>query len=368
MPVPIQTLPTTENKALFLASVLNYIKDAVWFLDADLRILDINTAACQLLGWQREQVIGLSYYDVLPTVSNFDHKNLSQYVNQCIVSAEKVSFLHGLTLSPGNGRVTIVEGVIYPLMGSGHITGVAIVFRSISSHTEIERLQADFISMASHSLRSPLMSIQSSMDYILEGQAGEIKRKRLLENVRVQSRKMAVLLRELLDTSQIASGKEILVRTQLLGVTPLIETVAQEFRLQYPKILLQLNVPATLPTITTDKVKVELVLRNLLNHARLRNKSRGRIRLTVNSRNKDIEFSVSDEGPSLDIEQRGQIFWHIYALEPEKGAGDAPYEYVIGLFITRRLVELLGGSIWITQPHTKGIDVNFTLPIRRHTR
>ena len=365
--MPTQTLPTTEDKTLFLASVLNYIKDAVWVLDADLRILDINTAACQLLGWRREQVIGLSYYDVLPATSSFDHKNLSQYLNQSISYAEEVSFLHGLTLSPGNDRTTIVEGIIHPLMGQGYVTGAAIVFRSISSHTKTERLQADFISMASHSLRNPLMSIQSSMDYILEGQASEIKSKHLLENVRVQSQKMAILLQELLDTSQIASGKEILLRTQLLGVEPLIETVAQEFRSLYPEMLLQLNAPSTLPAIATDKIKVELVLRNLLNHARLRNRSRGRIRLTVNSRSKDIVFSVSDEGASLDIEQRGQIFWHIYSLEPEKGEGDAPYEYVIGLFITRRLVELLGGSIWVTQPNAKGIDVNFTLPIRRHT-
>ncbi len=367
MPAPIQTLPTTENKALFLASVLNYIRDAVWLLNVDLQILDINTAACQLLGWRREQVIGLSYHQVLPAAPNFDHKTLAQYLNQCIAYARKVSFLHGLTLSPGSDRVILVEGIVHPLMESGHITGAAIVFRSISSHTETERLQADFISMASHSLRNPLMSIQSSMDYILEAQAGEIKNKRLLENVRVQSKKMAALLRELLDTSQIASGKEILLRDQLLDAATLIETVAQEFRAQHPKILLQLNAPSSLPAITTDKVKVELVLRNLLNHARLRNKSRGRIRLTVNRSNTDIVFSVSDEGPPLDIEQRGQIFWHIYGLEPDKGKGDAPYEYVIGLFVTRRLVELLGGSIWAAQPNAKGIDVNFTLPIRRNT-
>ncbi|OQY36294.1 MAG: hypothetical protein B6243_03535, partial [Anaerolineaceae bacterium 4572_5.2] len=119
--MPTQTLPTTKDKTLFLASVLNYIKDAVWVLDADLRILDINTAACQLLGWRREQVIGLSYYDVLPATSSFDHKNLSQYLNQSISYAEEVSFLHGLTLSPGNDRTTIVEGIIHPLMGQGYV-------------------------------------------------------------------------------------------------------------------------------------------------------------------------------------------------------------------------------------------------------
>jgi len=363
--VSTQSPTVTEYNGVPLASLLDYVNDAVWLVDTNLRTLDVNMAACRLMGWQREGVLGLSYQELLATAPDCGHTNLLRYLKQSISRAEKVSFLHGITLLPGYERAIRIEGEVHPLIGRRQIGGAVIVFRQVSCHTETERLQADFISMASHSLRTPLMSIQASMDYILEAQTGEIKNKHVLENVRIQSRKIALLLRELLDTSQLASGKEIPVRIQSFALEDLIETVARDFIAFYPETRFEFNAPSILPSIATDKAKAELVLRNLLNHARRRSKAWGAIKIAVEHRSEDIVVVISDEGTLVAPEQQEQIFRHVYALEPGKGADAAPYDYIIGLFSTRRLVELLGGSIWVAPPNTCGLSINFALPIRR---
>jgi K+-sensing histidine kinase KdpD len=72
-----------------------------------------------------------------------------------------------------------------------------------------------------------------------------------------------------------------------------------------------------------------------------------------------------DSGAPLSPQQHQQIFWQVYPLEANKNNGAMPYGYGLGLYSVRRLVELLGGNIWVSQPAPRGVSLNVTLPIWR---
>lgn len=345
-----------------LSLLMNSIEDAVWLVNTKLQTLDINPMACHLLGWQAKMVVGQNWATIWPENGNSGHRELGRYLEQAMAIRGMASFTQGVTLTLKNGHINLVEGAAYPLFNQKRVIGAIAIFREISPERDMERLHADFISMASHNLRTPLMTIQASLDYVLEAKPDEAKNKQLLLEARSQSQKIALFLRELLDMSQLALGKEMSMNIKPVNILPLLRSVVADCKMDMPCIL---EVPKCLPLISTDETKVNIVLHNLLAHAKRRSKTGDALRVTVEKQEEEIIISIMDSGEPIPPQHYPQIFWHVYPLEANKSNDSMPYGYGIGLFTTRRLVELLGGKIWLSQPDTQGVSVNFTLPIWR---
>lgn len=345
-----------------LSLLMNGIKDAVWLVDTKLQTLDINPIACHLLGWQAKKVVGQNCATIWPENGDSGHRELGRYLEQAMAIRGMASFNQGLTLALENGHVNLVEGAAYPLFNQKRVIGAMAIFREISPERDMERLHADFISMASHNLRTPLMTIQASLDYVLEARPDEAKNKQLLLEARSQSQKIALFLRELLDMSQLALGKELSVNIKPVKILPLLRSVVADRKVDMPCIL---EAPKILPLISTDETKVDIILHNLLAHAKRRSKTGDALKIIVEKREEEIIISIVDSGEPIPPQHYPQIFWHVYPLEGNKSNGSMPYGYGIGLFTTRRLVELLGGKIWLSQPNAQGVSVNFTLPVWR---
>lgn len=345
-----------------LSLLMNGIEDAVWLVNTKLETLDINPIACHLLGWQAKKVVGQNCATIWPENGDSGHRKLGRYLEQAMAIRGMASFTQGVTLTLENGHINLVEGAAYPLFNRKRVIGAMAIFREISPERDIESLHADFISMASHNLRTPLMTIQASLDYVLEAKPDEAKNKQLLLEVRSQSQKIALFLRELLDMSQLALGKETSVNIKPVNILPLLRSIVADGEMDMPCIL---EAPKILPLISTDEIKVEIILHNLLAHAKRRSKMGDVLKIIAEKQEKEIIISIVDNGEPISPQHYPQIFWHIYPLEGNKSNGSMPYGYGIGLFTTRRLVELLGGKIWLSQPNAQGVSVNFTLPIWR---
>jgi signal transduction histidine kinase len=327
--------------------------------------LDINPIASQLLGWPAKKVIGQYCSDIWPDNSGSGHRELGRFLEQAMAMGDRVSFSPGVTITLENGRTTLIEGATYPVLKQGRAIGAMAIFRQVSSDRDVERLQADFVAMASHNLRTPLMSIQASLDYILEANGEIDKNKQMLAEARSQSQKIATFLRELLDVSQLALGKEAPLNIKPVNFLPLLKGIITDFGYASPDVDCELEVPKVLPLVSADEAKVEIILRNLIVHAERRSQTGDAIKIIVEEKEEEIVISILDNGLPIPQQQYQQIFWQVYPMEVNKVNGAMPYGYGIGLFTTRRLVELLGGTIWVSQPGSHGASINFTLPIWR---
>ena len=348
-----------------LSLLMGYATDAIWTINTDFEILDINPAACYLLGWQETSVIGKNCTDIWPLTAENGHKEIGRYLEQAMALGGAVSFNQGVTLTSQNGRVTLVEGVAYPLFDQGRLIGATAIFGQASPDRNIEQVQADFISLASHNLRTPLMSIQAALDFVLEGNGDHEKNERLLAEARSQSQKIALFLRDLLDISQLTQGRELPLNIKPVNLIDLLTAIVTETQTEAIEINFELDVPDAVPLIATDKVKTTSVFHKLVAYAKGRSEPGDVLKITVEELDNDVVVSILDSGAPLSPQQHQQIFWQVYPLEANKNNGAMPYGYGLGLYSVRRLVELLGGNIWVSQPAPRGVSLNVTLPIWR---
>ena len=160
-----------KQLSLLLSLLMNNTEDAIWLVDAALQTLDINPVACQLLNWDAERVIGQNHSTIMSKNIGMGHQVLAKYLEQAVTSGQKIPFNGGVKKNKKNNQSALIEGVAHPLLDREEVIGAAAIFRPASPSRCVEQMQADFIALASHNLRTPLMSIQASLDYVLAADA-----------------------------------------------------------------------------------------------------------------------------------------------------------------------------------------------------
>jgi signal transduction histidine kinase len=228
------------------------------------------------------------------------------------------------------------------------------------------RARDEYISLAAHELRSPLTSIKGYAQ-LLARQANKTplpdSMRRSVEAIEQQSLRMAEMIGELLDASRIRRGAlELLpARAELQAIAA---RVVERRRPLFPQHEFIVAAPAAPLAGVWDAARVEQVLRNLLDNAAHHSPSGGTITLALRREDGMALVSVRDNGIGVAADDRERIFEYLYrAAESERrnlsGLG-------LGLFVSRHLVECMGGRLWLEHSSTAppaGSDFRFTLPL-----
>jgi signal transduction histidine kinase len=229
---------------------------------------------------------------------------------------------------------------------------------------ELDELKDDFLSMAAHELNTPLAAIEGYLSMILEEHiGGEInpKIKKYLENMFTSSKRLSLLVKDMLNVSRIESGRIHLIYTD----TP-IESVIEQAIAEIGSNAKERNQslifhkPKTKMSKTWfDASRITEVLINIIGNAIKYTDSGGKIEVFVKSDDKFITISIKDNGrgiPKDKIDTVFEKFSQVDILKDEvKGTG-------LGMYIAKKFVELLGGRIWFDSTEGKGSTFYFTLP------
>jgi signal transduction histidine kinase len=232
--------------------------------------------------------------------------------------------------------------------------------------------KTDFISFVSHELKQPMTSIKGYTDLLVKGAAGELNEAQhgFLETVRSNTDRMNKLVSDLLDISRIESGR-IRLELRRLSVDQVIEDALRTIRRQIEgkRQTLGVNVSPDLPLVWGDRDRVVQILTNLVTNAHKYTPEGGGIAICAkkwsDGRNgvAQAEFvmcSVSDTGIGISPEDQERMFTKYFraddpAVMSVAGTG-------LGLVITKSLVELHGGEIWVESELGKGSLFAFTIP------
>ncbi len=225
-----------------------------------------------------------------------------------------------------------------------------------------DKLKSSFLATMSHELRTPLNSIIGFTGIILRERVGPLneEQKKQLNMVRRSSQHLLSLINDVLDISKIEAG-QLKVARESVDLRPLIEKAVQSTRplADAKGIELGLEIAAGAPVAAGDARRVEQVLLNLLSNA-IKFTEKGAVRISCDAEEDRIVVRVIDTGIGIKAEDLGAIFQSFRQIDSglsrkHEGTG-------LGLSISKKIVELMGGRIWVTSTAGSGSTFAFWLP------
>ena len=225
------------------------------------------------------------------------------------------------------------------------------------------RLKSEFLANMSHELRTPLNAIIGFSDLLAEEKTGllETKQKRFVGHISAGAHHLLKLINEILDISKIEAGRIDLEPESFDAATALTEVLLVISPLAVNKKIQVDSRVGNDATIFADRIRFKQILYNLLSNALKFTPELGKAWIDATREAEGIiRFSVGDTGMGIPAEERAAVFDEFHQVsETTKGIKEGAG---LGLAITRRLVELSGGRIWVESEQGKGSTFYFTLP------
>ncbi|OAN37107.1 histidine kinase [Chloroflexus islandicus] len=250
----------------------------------------------------------------------------------------------------------------------GEVEGAVITFRDITANQKVQRAKDEFLAVAAHELRSPLAAVRSYADLLLRREQQRDGDPRDIHGLTILTQQVAHMLRlvdNLLDVSRLDAGQFDL-QYQPTNLVMLAQQVIDQQRPSAGNRELLLETETTELLVTCDAVRIRQVLTNLLNNAikysppdsvisvRLRSAL-----LPANSA-PAVLISVSDQGPGIPASEQERVFQRYYRSPGRRGEGLG-----LGLYLSREIVQLHGGQIWIESREGQGSTFMVLLPVER---
>lgn len=229
---------------------------------------------------------------------------------------------------------------------------------------EADRLKSEFVATMSHELRTPLNIIIGYNDLMRDGEFGDlaVEQADVLGRVRTSAHQLLSLINNLLDIGRLDVGRTPLDVTEVDVATLLHELRSEVSETAVkPGIETIWEAPTEAPTIATDAIKLRVVLKNVLANA-LKFTDRGRISVSATQCGEGVVFEICDTGPGIPPQAVAVIFEPFRQLEPASTRAHGGVG--LGLYISRRLLDLLGGSIEVDSRVGVGSCFRIALPAR----
>jgi PAS domain S-box-containing protein len=343
-------------------ALLACVGDGVATLDADGRVLRVNPALEHLSGQQGREIEGRMCFDAFPF---YDQKGASikwtdSLVAQAIRDGEvKTSSGYTLHLGTPDGRRIPIGVTASPLVVAGDLEGAVIVIRDVSYEREVDHLKSSLVSTASHELRTPLTMIQGFSELLLERNNLDPSQTREgLEQIHASSQRLGRLIDDLLSVSRIESGK-LAPELSAVSVSDLVAEVVGQFNTPVERVL-QTEIDSWL-WVYADRDKAVQALTNLVSNAVKYSAVGSRVVVSAWVDGDHAMVAVVDEGIGMSLEECVQVFDKFARVDnPEvrKAGGTG-----LGLYITKNLVELQNGQLWVESKPGEGSTFYFTLPL-----
>lgn len=225
----------------------------------------------------------------------------------------------------------------------------------------LDQSKDEFISMASHQLRTPLTSVKGYVSMVLEGDVGKIsaQQKKLLDQAYLSSQRMVYLIADLLNVSRLKTGKFIIESkpTQLADV---IETELEQLKetAASRKLSLEYDKPKDFPMLNLDETKIRQVVMNFVDNAIYYTPAGGHIKVGLEDKGDIIDFTVTDDGIGVPKSEQHNLFNKFYRAGNAKKA--RPDGTGLGLFMAKKVVIAQGGNIIFKTAEGKGSTFGFS--------
>ncbi|MBW8331751.1 MAG: PAS domain S-box protein [Prolixibacteraceae bacterium] len=383
-----------QNEIKFQADLLNNVGQAVIASDLHDRVIYWNNAAQRIFGWSSDEAMGQNLVTLIPT---------NPTKKQARELSENLS--HGMSWS-GEFQMGRKDGSSFPayvtdtpiIDTSGELIGIMgissdnterkraeqnliiankeLVFQndekekraaeliiSKEKAEESDRLKSAFLANMSHEVRTPLNSIIGFSELLTDPDFEEDQKTEFIQHIIASGNNLLTIISDIMDISKMESG-EVTIRKKPIDAHKYVLGIYEQFSLQAEthKFELILNLPDndTEIEIYADAERLKQIFNNLIGNA-FKFTAKGSIEIGYRPKGEMVEFFVKDTGIGIPASYLDKIFDRFRQVDVEKNrkyGGNG-----LGLAITKNLVVLMGGKIWLESEEGKGSAFYFTLPV-----
>jgi PAS domain S-box-containing protein len=276
---------------------------------------------------------------------------------------------YGIHLARPDGQRVPVSMTAAPLRAGDELLGAVVVLRDVSSEREVDQLKSSLVSTVSHELRTPLTMVQGFTELLLSRDDLDEKRSReALEQILASAQRLGRLIDDLLSVSRIDSGKlrvdlaPVDVAQAVADVVKVAGSHVERGQVQGPqdnRVVVEIG--PDLPPVMADCDKLVQVLVNLVSNALKYSAAPSPVRVVAERKEDHAEISVIDRGIGMTEAECAQVFEKFSRADrPEvrKVTGTG-----LGLYITKNLVEMQHGQVWVKSEPGVGSVFSFSLPL-----
>ncbi|HEX8931600.1 MAG TPA: ATP-binding protein, partial [Patescibacteria group bacterium] len=336
------------------------VSDLVIITDPDAKILYANNASKKITGYDKKEIIGKnpSLWGKRMDTDFYEHFWKTLKVDKKVFNGE-------VTNKRKNGEVYEAELSVWPILGEKkeliYLVGIE---RDISKTKAVERMKTEFISLASHQLRTPLSAVKWFGKMLADGEAGPLSKTQAeyLNKINESNEREIQLVNSLLNVSRIESGK-IKLLPKPTDIRSLVEATVSDVRvgLNNKKRKILVDMPKDIPLVEVDPDLMRHVYMNLLMNAVNYSDENDSIKIDISLKDGEMITKISDTGIGIPAAEKTRIFEKFFrgsnALKKETdGSG-------LGLYLTKTIIESSGGKIWFESKENMGTTFWFTIPI-----
>ncbi len=344
-------------------ALLESIGEGVVATDQDGKIMLVNWTAEQMLGWSAKQMMGKLLVESLTELDEKGNQLLE--AKRPIVAALRDGIITNSSsyfYTRKDGAKFPVAITVTPVVVDNKIIGAIDVFRDITKEKEIEKLRMDFLSLASHQLRTPL----SGTKWLIETMQGEVlgeitqKQKEYLEQIYNLNERMIKLVLDMLNVLRLESGT-VLVQKKTVSIPILYEEfiTTTESAAKKQGVTLQ-STAKDHETVETDVQMLSTILDCFISNAINYSSAGEKIVLGAREEADAIVLSVKDGGIGIPKDEQARMFERFYRASNAKDL--RPTGTGLGLNIARTLAEKIGAEISFESEENKGSTFYLSIP------
>ena len=359
--------------------LLNSLSDGIILIDTTGKIKLINPAASKMTGWGVQEAAGISVETVLKLLSE-NGVALSETSNPILIAlSKKTPATQIFQLVSRNQKSIVVSMVLSPIIipKTNEFAGAVAVIRDVSANKAEEHRRADFISTASHEMRTPVAAIEGYLALALNDKDAKIdtKARDFLIKAHESTQRLGKLFQDLLTSAKAEDGR-LVNRPLVTEMGEYLEQIVEGLRFVAEKkgLLMDFTIGASgadtsaigagkvikpLYYANIDPDRMREVITNLFDNA-VKFSESGKISVGLTGNLDIIQFYIRDTGQGIPPEDVPHLFQKFYRVDDSNtrtigGTG-------LGLFICRKVVELYGGRIWVESKINKGSTFYINLP------
>lgn len=335
------------------SAIIDSLPNGLLVTSRDGNIFLVNQELERILGIESVNLLGKFAHSILPDMKLTKTFDIATKYNH-----ETTSFDY---ISADNKKKITIENTSSPIIINGDILGVVYILKDTTQEQATERAQKEFVSLASHQLRTPITSIKWNSEIILSTK--NLNKEVLIaaNDICKESIRMEKLVNSLLNLSRIDLGK-IKLSTQEIYLDKYIETLLSTLKLELDSKNLdfETNILFKGPIIN-DPVYLDIIIGNLVYNAIKYSNNNTSIKINISKKLDLFAVEVIDKGIGIPKSQQSQIFSRLFRAENAKKY--QPDGNGLGLYIVKKLVDLMNGNIWFESKENQGTKFFIELPI-----
>lgn len=350
-----------NNHATILSDVLFMsIGEGAFVVDERGIVLRVNQPALDILGYAADELIGKWFHDVVIATDADDVPipNLDRPMTEVFLSGRTIA--RKVYYRRKNNSLVPVAVNVAPIMNEGKPLGAIELFRDITDELQLERAKDEFISIASHQLRTPATVVKQYLGMILEGYVPEEKHMEMMQIAYEHNNNQLDIINDLLKVAQIES-KTLASNRKDTDMVEMLQSIVRSQSPHYRErgielVFEQSDGPAI---IEIDPLHMQMVFENLIDNANKYSMPKSTVYVRVMQRPESVTVEVQDQGLGIDPDDISKLFKKFSRIDNSASTASGTG---LGLYWAKKLVELYDGQICVSSALGKGTTFTVILP------